>query len=89
MDYISAAAIPEVWLTAYQLLHKVSGIQPNERVLVHAAGSGVGTAAIQLINGLPGTQVIATAGNAKLHRCQLLKICVSWISMNYYMIYLL
>eukprot|EP00111_Clytia_hemisphaerica_P017693 TCONS_00052361-protein len=64
MDYISAAAIPEVWLTAYQLLHKVSAIQPNERVLVHAAGSGVGTAAIQLIKGLPGTQVIATAGSA-------------------------
>jgi len=64
MDYISAAAIPEVWLTAFQLIHKVSAIQPNERVLVHAAGSGVGTAAIQLIKGLPGTQVIATAGSA-------------------------
>ena len=31
-------------------------------MLVHAAGSGVGTAAIQLIKGIPGTQVIATAG---------------------------
>lgn len=64
MDFISAAAIPEVWLTAYQLLHTVGHIQPNESVLVHAAGSGVGTAAIQLVKMLPGTQVIATAGSA-------------------------
>jgi len=62
MDFIQAAAIPEVWLTAYQLLHLIGKIQPNDRVLVHAAGSGVGTAAIQLIKAISGTQVIATAG---------------------------
>lgn len=43
-----AAAIPEVFLTAYQALHWLGGLQPDHRVLIHAGASGVGTAAIQL-----------------------------------------
>jgi putative PIG3 family NAD(P)H quinone oxidoreductase len=44
-----AAAIPEVFLTAYQALHWLGGIAPGHQVLVHAGASGVGTAAIQLV----------------------------------------
>ena len=43
-----AGGIAETFLTAYQLLHLVGEVQPTDRVLVHAAGSGVGTSAIQL-----------------------------------------
>jgi putative PIG3 family NAD(P)H quinone oxidoreductase len=43
-----AAAIPEVFLTAYQALHWLGGVQPGHQVLIHAGASGVGTAAIQL-----------------------------------------
>ncbi len=43
-----AAAVPEVFLTAYQALHWLAGVQPGHDVLVHAGASGVGTAAIQL-----------------------------------------
>ena len=43
-----ATAIPEVFLTAYQALHWLGGIEPGHRVLIHAGASGVGTAAIQL-----------------------------------------
>jgi len=43
-----AAAIPEVFLTAYQALHWLGGLQSGHRVLIHAGASGVGTAAIQL-----------------------------------------
>ncbi|CAB4042348.1 quinone oxidoreductase PIG3, partial [Paramuricea clavata] len=57
-----AAAIPEVWLTAYQLLHLLAGVKSRECVLVHAAGSGVGTAAIQLAK-LAGARALATAGS--------------------------
>ena len=60
---VTAAAIPEVWLTAYQLLHFVAKIQPGESVLIHAVGSGVGTAATQLVKAIPNTQVIGTAGS--------------------------
>jgi hypothetical protein len=38
---MEAAAVPEVWLTAYQLLYFVGNFQSGETVLVHAAGSGV------------------------------------------------
>jgi len=43
-----AAAIPEVFLTAYQALHWLGGLTPGHQVLIHAGASGVGTAAIQL-----------------------------------------
>ncbi|XP_028398466.1 quinone oxidoreductase PIG3-like [Dendronephthya gigantea] len=59
-----AAAIPEVWLTAYQLLHLLADVKSGEHVLVHAAGSGVGTAAIQLSK-FAGAHALATAGSQK------------------------
>lgn len=43
-----AAAIPEVFLTAYQALHWLGGVQSGHHVLIHAGASGVGTAAVQL-----------------------------------------
>jgi putative NAD(P)H quinone oxidoreductase, PIG3 family len=43
-----AAAIPEVFLTAYQALHWLGGVRRDHNVLIHAGASGVGTAAIQL-----------------------------------------
>lgn len=58
-----AAAIPETWLTAFQLLHLVGGpLCEGEKVLIHAAGSGVGCAAIQLACGA-GAVPFATAGS--------------------------
>ncbi|XP_046574671.1 quinone oxidoreductase PIG3-like [Haliotis rubra] len=62
MDYIQAAAIPEVWLTAYQLLHFVGKVQSGETVLIHGGASGVGTAAVQLVS-LAGAKSIVTAGS--------------------------
>mmetsp|Transcript_1691 Transcript_1691/g.2670 ORF Transcript_1691/g.2670 Transcript_1691/m.2670 type:complete len:351 (+) Transcript_1691:3-1055(+) len=53
------ASIPEQWMTAYQLLFKVAGVSSGERVLLHAAASGVGQAAIQLATAA-GAQCIAT-----------------------------
>ena len=45
---LQAAAIPETWLTAFQLLHQLAGVKKGEWVLIHAAGSGVGLAAVQV-----------------------------------------
>ncbi|XP_071892618.1 quinone oxidoreductase PIG3 isoform X2 [Anas platyrhynchos] len=61
MTLIQAAAIPEAWLTAFQLLHFVGKIQKGERVLIHAGASGVGMAAIQLVK-LANAIPIVTAG---------------------------
>src|SRR5205807_1289126 len=49
LGWAEAASIPEVFMTAHDALFTQCGLQPGERVLIHAAGSGVGTAAIQLV----------------------------------------
>jgi len=60
------AALPTTFLTAWQMLFERAIIHPGETVLVLAAGSGVGTAAIQLAK-LGGAEVIAAAStSAKL-----------------------
>lgn len=67
-----AAAVPEAFLTAYDALLVRGRLSPGERVLVHAAGSGVGTAGIQIARAL-GCQVIGTSRTAeKLERCRAL-----------------
>ena len=61
LDWAHAAAVPLTFLTAWHMLKARAGVQPGERVLVHAAGSGVSTAAIQIAT-LLGARVVATAG---------------------------
>ena len=64
------AAVPEVWLTAFVNLFGEGGLKQGETVLIHAGGSGVGTAAIQLARAA-GARVFTTAGSAeKLARCR-------------------
>lgn len=48
LDNVSAGAVPEVFMTAYDALFRQAGLRAGETVLIHAAGSGVGTAALQL-----------------------------------------
>lgn len=68
LSWEEAAAAPLVYLTAWEMLVKRAQVAPGETVLVHAAGSGVGSAAIQIAR-LLGARVIATAGSpAKLER---------------------
>jgi len=57
-----AAAIPLVFMTAWHMLVTRAGISPRDVVLILAAGSGVGSAAIQIAK-LWGARVIATAGS--------------------------
>jgi len=60
LDWAEAAAVPEVFITAYDALFTRAKLQPGETVLVHAAGSGVGTAAIQLAR-TAGAQAYGTS----------------------------
>ena len=61
LAFTDAAAIPLTFLTAWHMLKSRAQVQPGERVLIHAAGSGVSAAAIQ-IAALLGARVFATAG---------------------------
>ena len=63
-DFVQAAATPEVYFTAYDALFNRGNLQMGEKVLVHAAGSGVGTAAVQLAHHA-GAFVYGTAGTAE------------------------
>lgn len=70
-SFEEAAALPEVFLTAWQALVWLGQIGEGETVLIHAGASGVGTAAIQLANRLFGCRVITTAGSEeKLEVCR-------------------
>ena len=70
LSFEEAAAVPLVFLTAWHMLMARAQLQPGEDILVLGAGSGVGSAAIQIAK-LVGARVIATAGSdAKLERAK-------------------
>lgn len=63
LDYIQAAAITEVFVTAHEALIHLGKLQPGETVLIHAGAGGVGGAAVQLAHSV-GAKVITTARSA-------------------------
>lgn len=69
LDFIEAAAIVEVFATAYLNLYMEAGLQAGEKVLVHAGASGVGTAAIQLCKALGNPVMVTVGGQDKVQRC--------------------
>jgi len=64
LSYEQAAAIPEAFITAHDAMVGQAGLRGGETLLVHAVGSGVGTAAVQLGRAL-GVFVIGTARSAE------------------------
>ena len=62
LSWAEAAALPLVTLTAWHMLVTRANVQPGEDVLIHAAGSGVGSVGIQIAR-LRGARVIATASS--------------------------
>jgi NADPH2:quinone reductase len=64
LSYEHGAAVAEGLITAYDAMVLQCGLRGGEAVLIHAAGSGVGTLAIQLANAL-GATTIGTARSAK------------------------
>ena len=66
--WLEAGAIPEVFLTAADALVERGRMRPGEHALVHTAGGGVGTAALQLARAIGAASVIGTASSGKLDR---------------------
>lgn len=67
LDDVQAAAVPEVFVTAHEALVHLGRLEAGERVLIHAAAGGVGSAAVQLADAI-GAQVFASASGDKLDR---------------------
>ena len=69
-SFVQGTAVPEVWLTAFSNLFLEGDLASGQRVMIHAGGSGVGTAGIQMAREA-GAVVYVTAGSAaKLDRCR-------------------
>ncbi len=64
LSFVQAAAIPEAFLTASEACFTLGALGAGQVVLLHAAASGVGSAALQLAK-LAGARVIACAGSAE------------------------
>lgn len=62
LSFEQAAAIPEVFLTAYDALFNKAHLNMGQSVLIHAAAGGVGSAAVQLAH-IAGIHIIATVGS--------------------------
>ncbi len=71
VDLVDAAAIPEVFITAWDALVRQGGLTSGRVALVHAGASGVGTAAIQIARAV-GATVIVTASTGKVDACRAL-----------------
>ncbi|MEW4569583.1 NAD(P)H-quinone oxidoreductase [Tautonia sp. JC769] len=70
LDWADAAAVPEVFLTAFDALDQQAGLCSGEAVLIHAVGGGVGSAAVQLAHAM-GCPTFGTARTAsKLERAK-------------------
>lgn len=67
IDYVQAAAIPEAFVTAHEAAFYLGRLDAGESILIHAAASGVGSAAVQLAHAA-GARVFATASATKLDR---------------------
>lgn len=68
-SFEEAAAIPEVFLTAYLNLFFLGNLQQGHTVLIHAGASGVGTAAIQLVREAGATSIVTAGSAEKLDAC--------------------
>ncbi|MBP2838658.1 NAD(P)H-quinone oxidoreductase [Pseudomonas sp. PNP] len=69
LDYVHAAAIPEVFVTAHEAMIHLAKLKQGESVLIHAAAGGVGSAAVQLAYAT-GAKVFATAEGGKMSRVE-------------------
>ncbi len=69
MTYEEAAGVAEVFLTAYQSLFYLAGIQAGNQVLIHAGASGVGTAAIQLAKQVGASVTVTVGSDEKAAAC--------------------
>jgi NADPH2:quinone reductase len=72
LDWLEAAAIPEAFMTAYDALDRQLELRAGERVMIHAVGSGVGTAALQLAREAKAVTIGTSRTREKLEQAVLL-----------------
>lgn len=74
MSYLDAAAIPEAFITAHDAVFSQAGLREGETLLIHAVGSGVGLAALQLAKAAGATVIGTSRTQDKLDACSELRL---------------
>lgn len=72
LNWAEAAALPEVFTTAWLNIVELGALQPGDKVLIHAGASGVGTAAIQICKALGNPCWVTLSSEDKLQACKAL-----------------
>jgi NADPH:quinone reductase len=80
LDWAEAASVPEVFMTAHDALFTQCQLTIGESVLIHAAGSGVGTAAIQLVRAAGGFTFGTSRTPDKLERAKEFGLTESFVA---------
>jgi putative PIG3 family NAD(P)H quinone oxidoreductase len=70
LTLVEAAAVPEVFLTVFLNVFQLGGLAPGGAALVHGGGSGIGTAAIQLVKAAGATAIVTAGSDEKCARCR-------------------
>lgn len=70
LSLVEAAAVPEVYATAWLNLFCLAGLQPGEKVLLHAGASGVGSAGIQLCKAFGNPCWVSVGSADRLAYCE-------------------
>lgn len=70
LDLVQAAALPEALGTAWDATVLQGGLAPGDVALIHAVGSGIGTAALQLVRALGATPIGTSRSARKLEACR-------------------
>ncbi|HYB01708.1 MAG TPA: NAD(P)H-quinone oxidoreductase [Ktedonobacteraceae bacterium] len=83
LDFVQAASVPEVFMTAHDALFTQADLQMGERVLIHAVGSGVGTAALQLAHAAGATTFGTSRTPDKLRQAKKLGMDVGISDQNF------
>jgi len=83
LDFVQAASVPEVFMTAHDALFTQADLQMGERVLIHAVGSGVGTAALQLAHAAGATTFGTSRTPDKLRHAKKLGMDVGISDQNF------
>ncbi|MBA1272646.1 NAD(P)H-quinone oxidoreductase [Stutzerimonas azotifigens] len=70
LSLVEAAAVPEVYATAWLNLYRLAALKPGEKVLLHAGASGVGTASIQLCQAFGNPCWVSVGSAERLAYCE-------------------
>lgn len=70
LSFTEAAAVPEAFITAHDAIFTLGDLKENETLLIHAVGSGVGLAALQIAKAKGATVIGTSRTSGKLEKCR-------------------